>query len=429
MKCILLRDNRAGWLQLSLLTLTVFTALFALTALPVSGQGISSARSVALGSAGISLAKGADAARLNPANLGFSEYQLKGVEFVGVGANISNNSFTLSDYNKYTGAFLTDDDKTDILEKVSDEGLKVTAEAEATAFAVSMGPIVFGLAGNGLANVNLNRDILELVLNGNTFADTIEVTGSYSDVIAYASAYLSYGRSLYKSGSRELAVGATVRYLRGFAVERVVEIQGLAATFATGFTGEGSMIIQTATGGSGYSLDLGAALKVNDNYTVGAKIRNFVSVLNWTKDTEEHGFNFSFDTMTVDNMDDDYVVSEDYSNEIGSFSTNLPSVMSVGVAKTSGKLLWALDWEQGFSSDAGATTKPRISAGVEYSFVAALPLRVGYSKGGNRNTAFSFGSGFHLPYFFVDYAFVTGTSLSGYSSKGLNFALTTGIYF
>ncbi|MEW6412931.1 MAG: DUF5723 family protein [Candidatus Zixiibacteriota bacterium] len=429
MKSIVLSDNRRGWLSFSLVTITIVVALFALIIQNANGQGISSARSVAMGSAGISLASGADAARLNPANLGFAQYQLKGVELVGVGANISNNSFTLSDYNKYTGAFLTDEDKEYILDRVSDDGLKLTAEAEATALAIAMGPFVFGVAGNGVADVNLNKDIIDLILNGNTFADTIEVTGSYSDVIAYASAYLSYGRSLYKSGSREFAVGATFRYLRGFAVEQVVELRGIAATFATGFMGEGNMVIQTATGGSGYSVDLGAALKLNDNYTVGGRIRNFVSAIKWTKDTEEHGYYFSFDTMTVDNMDEDYVVSEDYTEEIGSFTTNLPSVMTLGVAKTSGKLLWAVDWEQGFSSEVGGTTKPRISAGAEYSIVSAFPLRMGYSAGGNRNSAFSFGSGFHLPYFFVDYAFVTGSSLSGYSSKGLNFAVTTGLYF
>ena len=396
---------------------------------PGSAQGISSARSVAMGTAGMSLAKGADAARFNPANLGFAADRLKGVELVGFGANISNNSFTLSDYNKYTGAVLTDSDKEDILSKVSDEGLRLSVDAEATAMAVSLGWIVFGVAGNGIADINLNKDILELVLNGNTFADTIEITGSHSEAVAYASAYMSYGRSIYKAGDRELTVGATVKYLRGFGVERVVELEGMAATFATGFEGEGHMVLQTATGGSGYALDFGAALKLNKDYTVGARLRNIASSITWNTDTEEHGYDFSFDTMTVDNMEEDYVVSDDYSIEIDNFKTNLPSVLNVGFANTSGKLLWAVDWEQGFRRATGVSSKPRISIGAEWTPVGALPLRAGYSAGGNKNAAFSFGSGFHLAYFYMDYAFVTGTSLSGYSSKGLNFALTTGMYF
>jgi hypothetical protein len=424
----LLQKNKTSRLRL---LIAVFSLALMLTCLAVSGsaQQISSARSVALGSAAMSLASGVDAARNNPANLGLNQFQKTGFELVGVGANVTNNSFTLGDYNQYTGAFLTNDDKLDILDKVPDEGLKLTAEADASAASVAIKSLVFGISATAAADINLNKDLLELVLNGNTFADTIEITGSYSEAVAVGAAYVSYGRSVYRSGSRELSIGATARYLRGFGVERMVELEGMAATFATGFEGEGSMIVQTASGGWGYALDLGAALQINENYTVGARIKNFISSMKWTSGTEEHGFYFNFDTMTVDNMDEDYIVTEDYTVDIGDFKTDLPSVMNVGVAKTSGSLLWAVDWEQGFRRAPGASSKPRLAAGVEWSPAKTFPIRVGYSMGGNRNTAFSFGSGFDLPYFFLDWAVVTGASLSGYSSKGLNLAITTGCYF
>ena len=133
--------------------------------------------------------------------------------------------------------------------------------------------------------------------------------------------------------------------------------------------------------------------------------------------------------MTVDNMEEDYVVSDDYTIDIDDFSTNVPTVMNLGVANTSGKLLWSLDWEQGFRRATGVSTKPRMSAGMELSMVQALPLRIGYSVGGGHNASFSFGSGFHTPVFYLDYAVVTGSTFSGYSSKGLNLAITTGFYF
>lgn len=411
-----------------LLTL-VASGLVLCLALTAGAQGISSARIVAMGSGGISLAKGVDASRLNPANLGFSSYQLRGVELIGFGANITNNSFTLADYNNYTGAILTDDDKEDILEKVADEGLQLNIDAEAAALSVSIGSVVFGVGGTGIADVNLNKDILELLLNGNTFGDTIEITGSYSEAVAYGSAYISFGRPIYKSAAREVALGATVRYLYGIGVERIVKLEGLAATFATGFEGEGELVMQTSTGGWGYAVDLGAALKLNENYTVGLQLRNFLSSLKWSENCEEHGYTFSFDTMTVDNMEEDYVVSDDYTIDIDDFSTDLPSVMNLGVANTSGKLLWSLDWEQGFRRATGVSTKPRLSAGIELSPIQTLPLRIGYSIGGGRNVSFSFGSGFHLPGFYLDYAMVTGSSFSGYSSKGLNLAITTGVHF
>ena len=412
--------------RIQLFALTIAAIL--MLAVSVSA-GQSTPRSVAMGGAYIGLAKGVDAARFNPANLGLNDYHSTSVELVGVGASITNNSFTLEDYNKYTGAFLTGDDKEYILSRIPSEGLKLSVDVEAAALSVSSGPFAFTITGVATADINLSRDLFELALNVNTFADTISITGSYSEAVSYASAGISYGRPIYSAGTRQLSVGTTVKYLYGIATEEVIELEGLASTALTGFQGEGKMVIRTATGGSGYAVDLGAALKLNDSYTIGAGIRNFLSHLTWNKNTEEHGYIFEFDTMTVDNMGDDYVVSDDYTLELESFSTTLPAVITVGIAKHSGSVRWAVDWEQGFRLAAGTSTKPRLAAGIELAPVGMFPLRAGFAFGGGKNTAFSVGSGLHFPLFHIDYAIVTGSSLSGYSSKGLNLALSAGLQF
>ncbi|MEW5994768.1 MAG: hypothetical protein AB1744_10275, partial [Candidatus Zixiibacteriota bacterium] len=254
-------------------------------------------------------------------------------------------------------------------------------------------------------------------------------TGTHVDAVAYVSAGLSYGTPVYTRGTRQLAVGTTVKYLHGIAVEQLVELEGTAATYETGFEGNGRLIAQTAGGGSGVAVDLGIALRLNDDYTAGLRWKNALSTISWSTDPREHGYIFSFDTMTVDNMEEDYVVSDDYSKDIPGFSTTLPSVINLGLANTSGSLLWAIDIEQGFRRSAGASGKPRLAAGLEWSTVSILPLRAGFAAGGNRNTALSFGSGFHISPVYLDFAVVTGTTPSPYSSKGLNLALTTGLYF
>jgi len=410
---------------------TYVTALLipAVFAGQVLALGQSSARSVAMGGAHIGLASGIDAAKYNPANLGLSNHRYTGIELVGLGANISNNSFSLSDYNKYTGAFLTSEDKADILAKIPAEGLKLAVDVEADALCISSGSFALNATGVGIADINLNRDLFDLVLNGNTFADTIDVTGSYSTVLSYVSAGLSYGKGIYSSGSRELSVGVTAKYLRGIGIEQVTELEGGFATYATGLAGNGRMIAQTAEGGTGYAVDLGAALKLNNNYTLGLCVENFISRVKWNRKPQEHAYIFSFDTMTVDNMGDDFVTSDDYTIDIDPFTTTLPSAMTFGVANTSGSLVWAVDWKQGFRKHDGASTKPRISAGVEYSGLKVIPLRVGYAAGGSRNTAFSFGSGLHLWAYYLDFAAVTGSTFSGYSAKGLNVAVSTGLHF
>lgn len=400
-----------------------------LTAGPTAGQISSSARSIAMGGAYTALATGVEAAKYNPANLGLSGYQRTGFELVGLGASIVNNSFTLGDYNQYTGAFLTADDKADILGKIPSEGLKLKMDVNLSTLSISKGPFAFSIDGIGAADVNLNKDLVDLVLNGNSLTDVVEITGSYSEAIGYLAFGLSYGRQVYAAGTRQLAVGATVRYLRGLAVEEVVELEGLLATALTGFSGSGKMVARTATGGTGYAVDIGTALKLNDTYTVGLRFKNLLGSIKWNSNTEEHGYLFDFDTMTIDNMSDDYVVSDDYTKDIGSFSTSMPTTMNVGFAKQKGRLLWAVDWQQGFRRRAGSSTRPRLSAGLEWLLLKQVPLRAGLGSGGSKNTTFSFGSGLNLGGFYLDYAVLTGTSLSTNSSKGATFAVSTGLSF
>lgn len=395
----------------------------------VLAGGQSSARSMAMSGAYMSLASGVDAARYNPANLGFQEYRQTGLELVALGVNISNNSISLGDYNRYTGAILTDADKRELLDKVPDDGLNLIADVEASAFSLSYNSFVFSVTGVGVADVNLSKDIIELVFNGNTFGQEIDLTGSYSDAVAYVATGLSYGRQIANIGNRRLAVGGTVKYIKGLAVEELTELEGSITTLETGFVGDGHMVARTATGGSGYAIDIGGALELNRDYTVGLSIRNFLSNISWSDNAEEQGYLFSFDTMTVDNMGDDYVVSENYTNDIAGFSTKLPATMTVGIANVSGELLWAVDWQQGFHVGNGTTTKPRLAAGVEWNKLSVLPLRGGLAVGGNRGTAFSMGSGLHLGAFRIDFAVQTGSSFSPYSTRGLNFALASGIYF
>jgi len=409
-------------------TLLILTWLLPESALPAATVH-SSARAAAMGGAFTALAKSVNAAKYNPANLGLDGYQQYGLEVAAFGASLTNNAFTLSDYNKYTGAVLSTADKQDIMEKIPIEGLSIDADVKASALSLALGRFALSLNGVGAADVNLNREIVDLILNGNTFADTVDVSGSYSDGVSYATLSFSYGKPVYSSGTRQLAVGLTASYIRGIATEEVVKLQGLAATYEAGFQGQGEAVFRTATGGWGYGLDLGAALKLNDRYTVGARIENLISRIHWSKDPEQHGYIFDFDTATVDDFDEDFVTSDDYSIDIDAFSTSLPAVMNVGFARTSGKLLWAVDWTQGFRAAPGASTKPRLAVGAEYYLTSWLPLRSGFMAGGDRHTAFSFGSGLDLYGAYLDFAIITGTTLSVYSAKGIHLAFSTGISF
>ncbi|MBU0983174.1 MAG: hypothetical protein KKA42_04850 [candidate division Zixibacteria bacterium] len=390
----------------------------------------SSARSAAMGGAFTALAEGVNAARYNPANLGLTDFRSDGIELFAVGASITNNSFTLSDYNNYTGAVLSTEDKADIMSKIPTEGLRLDADIEASAASVSYGSFAFSLTGVGAADINLNRDIVDVIFNGNQMDDTIQITGSYSDGTSYAVAGLSWGMPIYSSGNRQLSVGLTAKYIRGIATEELVDLEAQAMTTPLGFTGEGTVVVRTAGGGSGYGLDLGAALQISKDYTVGIRLQNVLGHISWNNNPEEHGYIYNLDLATYDDMeDDDFDDAEDYTIDIEPFRTTMPTKMNVGFANTSGKLIWAIDWTQGLENTPGTSTKPALAMGAEYQLVSFLPVRAGYSVGADKNAAFSFGSGLKFLGFYLDAAVLTGTSGTLYSAKGASFAVSTGMSF
>ena len=395
------------------------------------GGGFSLARSAGMAGAHLGLTKGVAAAYFNPANLGLSSHRQTSVHLAGIGLNLTNNSFSLDDYNTYTGALLTQADKQIILGKIPIDGLKLTADAEASFSGVSVKQFALTFTGYGAGEVNINKDVLEVLLNGNALGDTISLEGMYGAGWTYASVGLSFGVPIYTKGTRQLAVGASAHYLKGIYFADVTRVEGFAATLATGFQGDGALIVHTADGGSGFALDFGAALQLNEDYTVGLSLKNLLSSINWSGNPEERGFTFAFDTVTLANAGNDSVlVTSEFTNTLSGFSSNLPSTLTLGIANTTGKFLWAIDWEQGFSRNPGASTKPQLTAGAEYAFAKFLPLRAGLGFGGRHGSQLAFGGGIKLSAFYFDIAFLTsGSTLNSSSNKGARFAASTGLSF
>ncbi|MEE9554857.1 MAG: hypothetical protein V3W18_11215, partial [candidate division Zixibacteria bacterium] len=103
------------------------------------GWGESNPKAIGMGGAYTALARDLEAPYWNPANLGLSDGKGFSINMFNVGVGLRNNSFSLADYNKYTGKFLTDSDKQDILNSIPSEGLALDALAEASAFNFSIG--------------------------------------------------------------------------------------------------------------------------------------------------------------------------------------------------------------------------------------------------------------------------------------------------
>ncbi len=188
------------------------------------------------------------------------------------------------------------------------------------------------------------------------------------------------------------------------------------------------MKARTATGGSGYAVDFGATLQLNKDYTVGVTLFNFFSSMTWDKNTEEHLYEFAFDTMTIINMgDDDIINSSDSTYDVEAFTSELPSTLHAGIAKVTGSFKYAFDWEQGFRDGAGVSTSPRISGGAELRLIGFLPLRAGFGVGGKQGTTYSAGFGLDLSLINIDIAAANYNAISSSAGKGLNLAVGIGL--
>ena len=409
-------------------------AMVALLAGPLFAWGESNPRALAMGGAYTALSFGHEAAGYNPANLGLSRTNSFTIDLFSVGISLKNNSFSLADYNKYTGAFLTDSDKDAIFEKIPAEGLKLNALTEAAGLNFAVGRLAFNFRGLGASKINLDRDPFELLLYGNAVKSEVSLSDTRGEAWAIADGAVSYGHSLMQWPGGELAIGGSLHYLYGIAHEKITYAEGSVSTTPDGFIGDGQMIVRSSLGGSGMAFDLGTAMVFAEKWIFSASWQNVYSRIKWNRDNEEKLLTFHMDPINYDNLSDDeisdsLVTSSDTTYDVGGFTSTLPSVIKLGISRSYKKLTWALDWEQGVSSGASQAITPRIAGGLEYFPVGFLPLRAGTAFGGDRGTIFSTGFGLKLGAFRLDTAFASNGTLNPGSVKGASFALAMGLRF
>ncbi len=407
----------------------VITGLFATAAF---GSGESNPRAMAMGGAYTALARDIEAPYWNPANLGLSDGKGFTINFVNVGLDLKNNSFSLADYNKYNGKFLTDKDKNDILNSIPSDGLNLNCLVEASALNFSIGNFAVTSRGFGATSFSIDKDPFELFFYGNAVKNDVSLADTKGEAYGIGDAALSYGQAVRRWPGGEFTVGASFHYLQGLAYEKVVETQGGISTTDTGFVGSGLMRLHSALGGSGYSADLGVAVRFNENWYFSAGWQNLYSKINWTNQPEEMLFTFQMDPITISGMSDNndsLVTNSDTTYAINGFSTTLPGSLKFGLARKYRKITWALDWDQSLSTGQGRSTNPRISGGLEYRPIGLFPMRIGMGLGGNQGASYSAGFGLYMGPCHMDFAVANAGSPSPSHTKGAKFAFGMGLYF
>lgn len=402
--------------------------IVAFSASPVCAQGQQSARALSLAGSVVAQPVGSEAVAWNPAAL-YSNPHALDLNVVGFGTRIRNNSFTIGDYNRYTGATLSTEDKNYIMAQVPQDGLRLDAAVDAQALTLSTRNMAVSFTSQGAANLDLSRDALELVLFGNTVFDTVNLSGTGGESFLTAGMGFTVARPLGLMAGGQLSGGITLRYLKGIFVQQVVRSNGSLTTDESGLVGDAEFVARTANGGSGFATDVGLMYDYGGGWTFGAALTNLIGHMSWSGNPEEYRYTFTLDTLNVLNAGDPGLIeSHDTTYAIETFSSRLPATMRLGVGHQGTMFNWFGQWEQGLNTSAGAHTTPRLSAGAEWKKLNFMPLRAGLSLGGDGGLSLNWGAGLQAGLFYLDTGFGFNNGLAWSHAKGFDFALNMGLH-
>lgn len=394
--------------------------------LPAWGTVFTSARMLGTSGGLLADAKDLDAAFINPANLAFWGDRSLRVRLLSASAGASNNSFSVGDYNSYTGSELSEGDKDEIIGKIPSSGLTLDGEVVATALAVAWKDYAIVFSGLGALHGKFSKDYFELLLYGNELDRTYSIEDTEGE--GYVASVLSLcGSHIVRKGPADtLSLGLTLKWLRGYLYGGSSQVEGGITFHRYNFEAAGTVAGKKSEGGSGSAFDFGAIYKLREKWTFSASFLD-IGAINWTKEVEKKIFTFQADSLMLyddrDTLDD---IGSDTTIYGGSFKSKLPSKMILASTWKGGeRLTLGLSWEQGFRNGPAVSKTPYLALGGEYYPIRWLPLRAGLGLGGYLRFFGSLGFGLNFSGFSLDFALA---NRGVFKPKGVAFALTMDLF-
>jgi hypothetical protein len=381
---------------------------------------ISSTRALGMANGYAASARGYEAIAWNPALLGMSDRPGFSLNLFQVSGELGDNSFNLSDFQKYKDKVLSKADKDTILSEVLDgttsRPLSIRVGAGLTSLAMTFGGFGISLSGGGSADASLSSDFVELALFGNVTrsgnGQKYLGTGTAANALGSGTLAVAYGSRL-PTPVGQLAVGATVKFTNGVAVGRAEDagtsLQS-SPTFQSVVGGQALFtdVSKNVSNGSGVGVDVGGVYELASGLRFGVSIENLVNVMSW-KDANlkysrkvfaltQNGDQFSDSTIA-----DDSLVTYNPNNPVqramhdslfahGTFPTRIRGSVSM----RSGMLTLVGGAEFRVRSGIVSSDAQVVSAGAELLPLGILALRAGVSSNFEGGTTLAGGAGLKL---------------------------------
>ncbi|KAA3663456.1 MAG: hypothetical protein DWQ10_00100, partial [Calditrichaeota bacterium] len=349
----------------------------------------------------------------------------KSFHFLNVGFGAQNNSFSIGDYKKYNGKYLSESDKQDILDNIPDDGIGAFGNVGSNIFAFSLNNYAFAISAGAASNMHLAKEFVELAFYGNALDKRYDLSDTRGEAYGFTRVSFSYGMPVQVSLFDEFALGGTLHYIRGIGYAEVLKSNGHLLTTLDGFDIASEVELRTALGGNGFAFDFGCAAQLDNNFAFSWTVDN-LGAIRWTNEVKLYRYGTSSDSLTAEkiaNTDSDSLF-DDYDEEIDGddFATSLPAKMRFGSSYKTRAYIFSADYIQGFSENPGVSTTPQLALGVEYMGFHVLPIRAGLALGGDEKFLSALGVGFKFNSFSLNLATLAHQSLLPGFGTGFGFA-------
>lgn len=262
-------------------------------------------RALGLGGAYIGLARGQESLFLNPANLGLADGPRWSVAFPQVTVGGTLRGQTISDVRDLIGYDdLNQQERDELLAGIPQDGIALEGDVRAPFAAFQSGNFAVGVAYSVTGEHGVSRDVVELFVDGfDPSRRDYTVSGTDGRRASYLDFAAGYGRSV-----GPLSLGATGHYYLGRALSRTRAFDPSYTDIIIDRDIRVEYVGVASEGGSGFGLDLGAALQPAPGVTLSASVANVLSSFSWDEELVGRSV-----TLNRDNFRSDFeLVYSDY---------------------------------------------------------------------------------------------------------------------
>jgi hypothetical protein len=249
-------------------------------AAPARAQVPLTPRGLGMGTATMATARGQEALFLNPAQLGLAgtpswsvafPQVVAGATVLGLGVNDLNE---LRNYDDVSPARAQE-----ILDRIP-EGTGVEYDVKLPLGAIQLGHLAFGFSYNSVGQHSLDRDIVDLFLNGYQAGQTYGAPHTSGTRATYLDFAAGYGR---RFGMVSVGIAGHYYHGRDLVSSGIVDVDTLGLpTPDVRVTYAGVR----SDGGSGFGVDVGAAMQPIPGLTLSAAVANIARKMSWDEDLQ-----------------------------------------------------------------------------------------------------------------------------------------------